>query len=293
MCIRDRIYTGWNCVPDCIRTRHATFIQKIEKFSGTQREGKTSSCTHPLGASNVELRTVDVKSDRRLQYSSARPTVLNVRPLYRKFDERSYHGIGSVISFNSLDISTVAILGTCYFVRHRFMKFQDLMVFVTLNAVTYLGFWKGWASKVRGSRRRGGERGRRFPQKMFQYFELKWRVLMQSGTLFWRFDLGRGRKFLNFLNENGVFWCSLEHRFKVNFNLMCLQQKVLHLSMHCAWRVFVKMGVRREGHRRMSPKYATAWMFLEGHLRSVAKRGSWGFHLRSSSHCELTPFRRD
>ena len=41
------------------------------------------------------------------------------------------------------------------------------------------------------------------------------------GPSLWQWDLARGmcpfrRKFFNFLNESGVFWCTLEHSFKVN-----------------------------------------------------------------------------
>ena len=45
------------------------------------------------------------------------------------------------------------------------------------------------------------------------------------------------QNFFHFLNENGVFWCTLEHCLK----LMYLQQKVSHqTSMHCACRFFAK-----------------------------------------------------
>jgi len=41
------------------------------------------------------------------------------------------------------------------------------------------------------------------------------RQWMREGVSASRCDWGLG-KFFNFLNENGVFWCTLEHSFKVN-----------------------------------------------------------------------------
>ena len=106
---------------------------------------------------------------------------------------------------------------------------------------------KGWASKVRRSRRRRRRR---------------WACVGRGLPSCWEWGLERGHR----PPENvSIFWMKMacsDTVWHTVLKLMCLQHKVSHQTfMHCACKFFVKnYGMRREGaspNTSRHPKYAT------------------------------------